>query len=104
MFSNNPGLTNLVEHEIQLVSDQPVKDEALSRDVAPTNEILKNEINRMDIGKYLWVKQHSDTQPSVLAFGTYRLRMSFGLKNVHISLVNFMAELLNGLEDFVVRI
>ncbi|GFX55083.1 retrovirus-related Pol polyprotein from transposon 297 [Trichonephila clavipes] len=24
-FSNNPGLTNLVEHEIQLVSDQPVR-------------------------------------------------------------------------------
>ncbi|GFV07680.1 retrovirus-related Pol polyprotein from transposon 412 [Trichonephila clavipes] len=34
-FSNNHGLTNLVEHEIQLVSDQPVRDEALSN-VAPT--------------------------------------------------------------------
>ncbi|GFX05194.1 retrovirus-related Pol polyprotein from transposon 17.6 [Trichonephila clavipes] len=45
-FSNNPGLTNLVEHEIQLVSDQPVwtKPYRMSH---RQNEILKNEINRM---------------------------------------------------------
>ncbi|GFW67946.1 retrovirus-related Pol polyprotein from transposon 17.6 [Trichonephila clavipes] len=46
MFSNNPGLTNLVEHEIQLVSDQPVRTKPY-RMSHRQNEILKNEINRM---------------------------------------------------------
>ncbi|GFX02139.1 retrovirus-related Pol polyprotein from transposon 297 [Trichonephila clavipes] len=45
-FSNNPGLTNLVEHEIQLVSDQPVRTKPY-RMLHRQNEILKNEINRM---------------------------------------------------------
>ncbi|GFW60520.1 retrovirus-related Pol polyprotein from transposon 17.6 [Trichonephila clavipes] len=46
MFSNNPGLTNLVEHEIQLVSDQPVRTKPY-RMSHRQNEILNNEINRM---------------------------------------------------------
>ncbi|GFV79396.1 retrovirus-related Pol polyprotein from transposon 297 [Trichonephila clavipes] len=45
-FSNNPGLTNLVEHEIWLVSDQPVRTKPY-RMSHRQNEILKNEINRM---------------------------------------------------------
>ncbi|GFV62539.1 retrovirus-related Pol polyprotein from transposon 412 [Trichonephila clavipes] len=45
-FSNNPGLTNLVEHEIQLASDQPVRTKPY-RMSHRQNEILKNEINRM---------------------------------------------------------
>ncbi|GFX04863.1 retrovirus-related Pol polyprotein from transposon 297 [Trichonephila clavipes] len=45
-FSNNPGLTNLVEHEIQLVSDQPVRTKPY-RMSHRQNEILKDEINRM---------------------------------------------------------
>ncbi|GFV94756.1 transposon Ty3-G Gag-Pol polyprotein [Trichonephila clavipes] len=45
-FSNNPGLTNLVEHEIQLVSNQPVRTK-LYRMSHRQNEILTNEINRM---------------------------------------------------------
>ncbi|GFU06230.1 retrovirus-related Pol polyprotein from transposon 297 [Trichonephila clavipes] len=45
-FSNNPGLTNLVELEIQLVSDQPVRTKPY-RMSHRQNEILKNEINRM---------------------------------------------------------
>ncbi|GFT75050.1 retrovirus-related Pol polyprotein from transposon 297 [Trichonephila clavipes] len=45
-FSNSPGLTNLVEHEIQLVSDQPVRTKPY-RMSHRQNEILKNEINRM---------------------------------------------------------
>ncbi|GFX84312.1 CCHC-type domain-containing protein [Trichonephila clavipes] len=45
-FSNNPGLTNLVEHEIQLVSDQAVRTKPY-RMSHRQNEILKNEINRM---------------------------------------------------------
>ncbi|GFT64034.1 retrovirus-related Pol polyprotein from transposon 297 [Trichonephila clavipes] len=45
-FSNNPGLTNLVEHEIRLVSDQPVRTKPY-RMSHRQNEILKNEINRM---------------------------------------------------------
>ncbi|GFY17177.1 retrovirus-related Pol polyprotein from transposon 297 [Trichonephila clavipes] len=45
-FSNNPGLTNLVEHEIQLVSDQPVRTKPY-RMSHRRNEILKNEINRL---------------------------------------------------------
>ncbi|GFS52785.1 retrovirus-related Pol polyprotein from transposon 412 [Trichonephila clavipes] len=45
-FSNNPDLTNLVEQEIQLVSDQPVRTKPY-RMSHRQNEILKNEINRM---------------------------------------------------------
>ncbi|GFT20695.1 retrovirus-related Pol polyprotein from transposon 17.6 [Trichonephila clavipes] len=45
-FSNNPGLTNLIEHEIQLVSDQPVRTKPY-RMLHRQNEILKNEIKRM---------------------------------------------------------
>ncbi|GFT87138.1 transposon Ty3-G Gag-Pol polyprotein [Trichonephila clavipes] len=45
-FSNNPGLTNLVENEIQLFSDQPVKTKPY-RMSHRQNEILKNETNRM---------------------------------------------------------
>ncbi|GFU85952.1 retrovirus-related Pol polyprotein from transposon 297 [Trichonephila clavipes] len=45
-FSNNPGLTNLVGHEIQLVSDQLVRTKPY-RMSHRQNEILKNEINRM---------------------------------------------------------
>ncbi|GFV41655.1 retrovirus-related Pol polyprotein from transposon 297 [Trichonephila clavipes] len=45
-FSNNPGLTNLVENEIQLVSDQPVRTKPY-RMSHRQNEILKNEIKRM---------------------------------------------------------
>ncbi|GFX77512.1 retrovirus-related Pol polyprotein from transposon 297 [Trichonephila clavipes] len=40
-FSNNPGLTNLVEHEIQLVSDQPVRTKPYRM------SHRQNEINRM---------------------------------------------------------
>ncbi|GFU44899.1 retrovirus-related Pol polyprotein from transposon 297 [Trichonephila clavipes] len=46
VFSNNPGLTDLVEHEIQLVSDQPVRTKPY-RMSHRQNEILKTEINRM---------------------------------------------------------
>ncbi|GFU93767.1 retrovirus-related Pol polyprotein from transposon 297 [Trichonephila clavipes] len=42
-FSNNPGLTNLVEHEIQLAINQSKPYRMSHRQ----NEILKNEINRM---------------------------------------------------------
>ncbi|GFU94738.1 retrovirus-related Pol polyprotein from transposon 17.6 [Trichonephila clavipes] len=45
-FSNNLVLTNLVEHEIQLVSDQPVRTKPF-RMSHRQNEILKNEIYRM---------------------------------------------------------
>ncbi|GFU88066.1 retrovirus-related Pol polyprotein from transposon 297 [Trichonephila clavipes] len=79
-FSNNPGLTNLVEHEIQLVSDQPG----------------------------YWQIPLSKTAQRYAAFctsfGTYRpIRMSFGLKkNAPYFFSKLMAELLNGLESFVV--
>ncbi|GFY35185.1 retrovirus-related Pol polyprotein from transposon 17.6 [Trichonephila clavipes] len=42
-FSNNPGLTNLVEHEIQLVSDQPVRTKPY-RMSHRQNEILKTKL------------------------------------------------------------
>ncbi|GFX92680.1 retrovirus-related Pol polyprotein from transposon 297 [Trichonephila clavipes] len=169
-FSNNPGLTNLVEHEIQLVSDQPVRTKPY-RMSHRQNEILKNEINRMlklgiiEVGesgitcppmilvvkeprpcidyrklngiirteyfslpnieervetvsaakfitvlivsKGYWLIQLSKTAQRDSAFctsfGTYRpLRMSFGLKNAPYFFSKLMAELLNGLEDFVV--
>ncbi|GFU98122.1 retrovirus-related Pol polyprotein from transposon 297 [Trichonephila clavipes] len=131
-FSNNPGLTNLVEHEIQLVSDQPVwtKPYRMSH---RQNEILKNEINRMlklgiievgesdymspmilfevagkeprpwDIGKIPLSKTAQRYAAFCTSFGTYRLlRMSFGLKNAPYFFSKLMPELLNGLEDFVV--
>ncbi|GFU35887.1 retrovirus-related Pol polyprotein from transposon 297 [Trichonephila clavipes] len=171
-FSNNPGLTNLVEHEIQLVSDQPVRTKPY-RMSHRQNEILKNEINRMlklgiiEVGesnymspmilvevagkeprlcihyrklngiirteyfplpnieervekvsaakfitvlivsKGYWLIQLSKTAQRDSAFctsfGTYRpLRMSLGLKNAPYFFSKLMAELLNGLEDFVV--
>ncbi|GFX50053.1 retrovirus-related Pol polyprotein from transposon 412 [Trichonephila clavipes] len=173
MFSNNPDLTNLVEHEIQLVSDQPVRTKPY-RMSHRQNEILKNEINRMiklgiievgesdymspmilvevagkeprpcidyrklngiirteiffsseyrrtrrkkvsaakfitvlDLSKGYWQIPLSKTAQRYAAFctsfGTYRpLRMSFGLKNAPYFFSKLMAELLNGLEDFVV--
>ncbi|GFW57625.1 retrovirus-related Pol polyprotein from transposon 297 [Trichonephila clavipes] len=171
-FSNNPGLTNLVELEIQLVSDQPVRTKPY-RMSHRQNEILKNEINRMlklgiievgesdymspmilvevagkeprpcidyrklngiirteyfplpnieervekvsvakfitvfDLSKGYWQIPLSKTAQRYAAFrtsfGTYRpLRMSFGLKNAPYFFSKLMAELLNGLEDFVV--
>ncbi|GFW70365.1 hypothetical protein TNCV_4914931 [Trichonephila clavipes] len=171
-FSNNPGLTNLVEHEIQLVSDQPVRTKPY-RMSHRQNEILKNEINRMlklgiievgesdymspmilvevagkeprpcidyrklngiirteyfplpnieervekvsaakfitvlDLSKGYWQIPLSKTAQRYAAFctsfGTYRpLRMSFGFKNAPYFFSKLMAELLNGLEDFVV--
>ncbi|GFW20282.1 retrovirus-related Pol polyprotein from transposon 297 [Trichonephila clavipes] len=171
-FSNNPSLTNLVEHEIQLVSDQPVRTKPY-RMSHRQNEILKNEINRMlklgiievgesdymspmilvevagkeprpcidyrklngiirteyfplpnieervekvsaakfitvfDLSKGYWQIPLSKTAQRYAAFctsfGTYRpLRMSFGLKNAPYFFSKLMAELLNGLEDFVV--
>ncbi|GFY26246.1 retrovirus-related Pol polyprotein from transposon 297 [Trichonephila clavipes] len=171
-FSNNPGLTNLVEHEIQLVNDQPVRTKPY-RMSHRQNEILKNEINRMlklgiievgesdymspmilvevagkeprpcidyrklngiirteyfplpnieervekvsaakfitvlDLSKGYWQIPLSKTAQRYAAFctsfGTYRpLRMSFGLKNAPYFFSKLMAELLNGLEDFVV--
>ncbi|GFW44259.1 retrovirus-related Pol polyprotein from transposon 297 [Trichonephila clavipes] len=171
-FSNNPGLTNLVEHEIQLVSDQPVRTKPYRMSLRQ-NEILKNEINRMlklgiievresdymsplilvevagkeprpcidyrklngiirteyfplpnieqrvekvsaakfitvlDLSKGYWQIPLSKTAHRYAAFctsfGTYRpLRMSFGLKNAPYFFSKLIAELLNGLEDFVV--
>ncbi|GFW49970.1 retrovirus-related Pol polyprotein from transposon 17.6 [Trichonephila clavipes] len=122
-FSNNPGLTNLVEHEIQLVSDQPVRTKAY-RISHRQNEILKNEINRMLKLGIIEVGESDYMSPMILvegywqiplsktaqryaafctSFGTYRpLRMSFGLKNAPYFFSKLMAELLNGLEDFVV--
>ncbi|GFV80605.1 retrovirus-related Pol polyprotein from transposon 17.6 [Trichonephila clavipes] len=119
-FSNNPGLTNLVEHEIQLVSDQPVRTKPY-RMSHRQNEILKNEIKRMlklgilEVGgsDYMspmilvegyWQIQLSKTAQRDAAFctsfGTYRpLRMSFGLKNAPYFFSKLMAELLNGLEE-----
>ncbi|GFV97485.1 retrovirus-related Pol polyprotein from transposon 297 [Trichonephila clavipes] len=116
-FSNNPCLTNLVEHEIQLVSDQPVKTKPY-RMSDRQNEILKSEINRMLKLGIIEVGESDYMSPMILvelsktaqrdsafctSFGTYRpLRMSFGLKNAPYFFSKLMAELLNGLEDFVV--
>ncbi|GFX78434.1 retrovirus-related Pol polyprotein from transposon 297 [Trichonephila clavipes] len=113
-FSNNPGLTNLVEHEIQLVSDQPVRTKPYQMSHRQ-NEILKNVIevgesdymSTMILVEGYWQIPLSKTAQLYAAFctsfGTYRpLRMSFGLKNAPYFFSKLMAELLNGLEDFVV--
>ncbi|GFS53716.1 retrovirus-related Pol polyprotein from transposon 297 [Trichonephila clavipes] len=127
-FSNNPGLTNLVEHEIQLVSDQPVaeKEPRPGIDYRKLNGIIRTEyfplpnieervekvsaakfITVLDLSKGYWQIPLSKTAQRYAAFctsfGTYRpLRMSFGLKNAPYFFSKHMAELLNGLEDFVV--
>ncbi|GFV92741.1 retrovirus-related Pol polyprotein from transposon 297 [Trichonephila clavipes] len=113
-FSNNPGLTNLVEHEIQLVSDQPVRTKPY-RMSHRQNDILKNEINRMLKLGIIEVEESDYKSPMILvelsktaqrdaafctSFGTYiPLRMSFGLKNAPYFFSKLMAELLNGLEE-----
>ncbi|GFW18363.1 retrovirus-related Pol polyprotein from transposon 297 [Trichonephila clavipes] len=145
-FSNNPGLTNLVEHEIQLVSDQPgiievgesdymspmILVEIAGKEPRPCidyrklNGIIRTEyfplpnieervekvsaakfITVFDLSKGYWQIPLSKTAQRYAAFctsfGTYRpLRMSFGLKNAPYFFSKLMAELLNGLEDFVV--
>ncbi|GFY01510.1 retrovirus-related Pol polyprotein from transposon 297 [Trichonephila clavipes] len=131
-FSNNPGLTNLVEHEIQLVSDQPVRTKPY-RMSHRQKEILKNEINRMLKLGIIEVGESDYMSPMILvevaekeprpcidyrklngiigteyaafctSFGSYRpLRIGLGLKNAPYFFSKLMAELLNGLEDFVV--
>ncbi|GFY32727.1 retrovirus-related Pol polyprotein from transposon 17.6 [Trichonephila clavipes] len=64
-------------------------------------------ITVLDLSKGYWQIPLSKTAQRYAAFctsfGTYRpLRMSFGLKNDPYFLSKLMAELLNGLEDFVV--
>ncbi|GFX46385.1 retrovirus-related Pol polyprotein from transposon 297 [Trichonephila clavipes] len=51
-FSNNPGLTNLVEHEIQLVSDQPVRTKPY-RMSHRQNEMLKLGIIEVGESDYI---------------------------------------------------
>ncbi|GFW88350.1 retrovirus-related Pol polyprotein from transposon 297 [Trichonephila clavipes] len=128
-FSNNPGLTNLVEHKIQLVSDQPVRTKPYQMSHRQ-NEILKNEINRMlklgiiEVGESDYMSPMilvevavKEPRPWILgqiqlsktaqrdaafctSFGTYRpLRMSFGLKNAPYFFSKLFSELLNGLEE-----
>ncbi|GFX64865.1 retrovirus-related Pol polyprotein from transposon 297 [Trichonephila clavipes] len=133
-FSNNPGLTNLVEHEIQLVSDQPVRSKPY-RMSHRQNEILKNEINRMLKLGIIEVGESDYMSPMILVEvagkeprpcidyrklnGIIRTEY-FPLPNIEervekVSAAKFitvldlskgycklMAELLNGLEDFVV--
>ncbi|GFU36346.1 retrovirus-related Pol polyprotein from transposon 17.6 [Trichonephila clavipes] len=64
-FSNNPGLTNLVEHEIQLVSDQPVRTKPYRMSLRQ-NEILKNEINRMLKLGIIEVRESDYMSPMIL--------------------------------------
>ena len=45
-FSNEPGLTDLVEHDIELTSDTPIRSRPY-RTSLRQNEILKSEIQRM---------------------------------------------------------
>ncbi|GFW49897.1 retrovirus-related Pol polyprotein from transposon 297 [Trichonephila clavipes] len=64
-------------------------------------------ITVLDLSKGYWLIPLSKTAQRYAAFctsfGTYRpLRMSFGLKNAPYFFSKLMAELLNGLEDFVV--
>ncbi|GFV34877.1 retrovirus-related Pol polyprotein from transposon 297 [Trichonephila clavipes] len=87
-FLNNPGLTNLVEHEMQLVSDQPVRAKPY-RMSHRQNEILKNEINRMLKLEIIEVGESDYMSPMILVERIKRAKLTikpskckFAQKNV----------------------
>ncbi|GBN17933.1 Retrovirus-related Pol polyprotein from transposon 17.6, partial [Araneus ventricosus] len=64
-FSNEPGLTNLVTHDIQLINDKPVRSKPY-RSSHRQNEILKTEVQRMLDLKIVEVGESDYTSPMIL--------------------------------------
>ncbi|GFW74875.1 retrovirus-related Pol polyprotein from transposon 297 [Trichonephila clavipes] len=72
-------------------------------------EVAINKMEEMQVKRKTWILANTLSKTAqryaafCTSFGTYRpLRMSFGLKNAPYFFSKLMAELLNGLEDFVV--
>ncbi|GBM51196.1 Retrovirus-related Pol polyprotein from transposon 17.6 [Araneus ventricosus] len=65
VFSNEPGKTHLVEHDIELISDQPIRSKPYRTSQRQT-EILKSEIKRMLDLKIIEIGQSDYTSPMIL--------------------------------------
>ncbi|KFM69716.1 Retrovirus-related Pol polyprotein from transposon 17.6, partial [Stegodyphus mimosarum] len=64
-FSNEPGMTDLVEHDIEVISNKPVRSKPY-RMSHRQNEILKREIQRMLDLKIIEVGESDYTSPMIL--------------------------------------
>ncbi|KAG8171994.1 hypothetical protein JTE90_000411 [Oedothorax gibbosus] len=65
IFSNEPGRTDLIEHDIHLISDQPVRSRPY-RTSPRQNEILRGEIKRMLDLKIIEIGESDYTSPMIL--------------------------------------
>jgi hypothetical protein len=65
LFSNDPGRTHLIEHDIELISDKPVRSKPY-RTSPRQNEILKSEIKRMLDLKIIEIGESDYTSPMIL--------------------------------------
>jgi hypothetical protein len=65
LFSNDPGRTHLVEHDIDLISDKPVRSKPY-RTSPRQNEILKREIKRMLDLKIIEIGESDYTSAMIL--------------------------------------
>ncbi|GBM05542.1 hypothetical protein AVEN_94814-1 [Araneus ventricosus] len=65
VFSNEPGKTHLVEHDIELISNNPIRSKPYRTSQRQT-EILKAEIKRMLDLKIIEIGQSDYTLPMIL--------------------------------------
>ncbi|GBN03486.1 Gag-Pol polyprotein [Araneus ventricosus] len=65
VFSNEPGKTHLVEHDIELISNNPIRSKPYRTSQRQT-EILKAEIKRMLFLKIIEIGQSDYTSPMIL--------------------------------------
>ena len=65
VFSNEPGRTDLVEHDIELISNQPIRSKPYRTSQRQTG-ILKEEIKRMLELKIIEIGQSDYTSPMIL--------------------------------------
>ncbi|GBN34963.1 Transposon Ty3-G Gag-Pol polyprotein [Araneus ventricosus] len=66
VFSNEPGKTHLVEHDIELISNNPIRSKPYRTSQHQT-EILKADIKRMLDLKIIEIGQSDYTSPMILA-------------------------------------
>ena len=65
LFSNEPGRTDMIEHDIQLISNQPVRSKPY-RTSPRQSEILKEEIKRMLDLKIIEIGESDYMSPMIL--------------------------------------
>ncbi|GBN84721.1 hypothetical protein AVEN_133378-1 [Araneus ventricosus] len=122
LFSNEPGYTQLVEHDIVLMNESivRVRPYKLSHSIIKTEYFplpnIKQRVELVSVSKYItlldlakgyWQIPLSPRAQRLAAFvtnfGKYRpLRMPFSLKNAPYFFSKMMAELLNGGKEFAV--